>query len=158
MWVWSLGQEDPLEGGHDNHSSILAWRSPWTEKPRLQSQRVIYEWSNTACMHTQQLVLFGANCHLFQRRQWHPTPVLLLGNPWMEEPGRLQSMGSRRVGHDWVTSLSLFSFMHWRRKWQTHSSILAWRIPGMGEPGGLPSMGSHRVGHDWSNLAATAKS
>ena len=37
--------------------------------------------------------------------------------PWAEEPGRLQSMGSRRVGHDWVTSLSLFAFMHWRRKW-----------------------------------------
>ena len=36
--------------------------------------------------------------------------------PWMEEPGRLQSMGSLRVGHDWVTSLSLFTFMHWRRK------------------------------------------
>ena len=36
--------------------------------------------------------------------------------PWMEAPGRLQSMGSLRVGHDWVTSLSLF--MHWRRKWQ----------------------------------------
>ena len=38
--------------------------------------------------------------------------------PWMEEPGRLQSMGSLRVGHDWVTSLSLFTFMHWRREWQ----------------------------------------
>ena len=38
--------------------------------------------------------------------------------PWMEEPGRLQSMGSLRVGHAWVTSLSLFTFMHWRRKWQ----------------------------------------
>ena len=38
--------------------------------------------------------------------------------PWMEEPGRLQSMGSIRVGHDWATSLSLFTFMHWRRKWQ----------------------------------------
>ena len=37
--------------------------------------------------------------------------------PWMEEPGGLQSMGSLRVGHDWVTSLSLFTFMHWRRKW-----------------------------------------
>ena len=36
----------------------------------------------------------------------------------MEEPGRLQSMGSLRVGHDWGTSLSLFTFMHWRRKWQ----------------------------------------
>ena len=38
--------------------------------------------------------------------------------PWTDEPGRLQSMGSRRVRHDWVTSLSLFTFMHWRRKWQ----------------------------------------
>ena len=38
--------------------------------------------------------------------------------PWMEEPGRLQSMESLRVRHDWVTSLSLFTFTHWRRKWQ----------------------------------------
>ena len=38
--------------------------------------------------------------------------------PWMEKPGRLQSMGSLRVRHDCVTSLSLFTFMHWRRKWQ----------------------------------------
>ena len=69
--------------------------------------------------------------------------------PWMEEPGRLQPMGSLRVGHDWVTSLSVFTFMHWRRKWQiSHSSVLAWRIPGTVGPGGLPSMGSHRVGHD----------
>ena len=37
---------------------------------------------------------------------------------WIEEPGRLQSMGSRRVPHDWMTSLSLFTFVHWRRKWQ----------------------------------------
>jgi len=38
--------------------------------------------------------------------------------PWTEEPGRLQSMGSLRVRHDWATSLSLFISMHWRRKWQ----------------------------------------
>ena len=38
--------------------------------------------------------------------------------PWTEKPGRLQSMGSLRVGHDSATSLSLFTFMHWRRKWQ----------------------------------------
>ena len=54
-----------------------------------------------------------------QRRQWHPTPVLLPGKiPWTEEPGGLQSMGSLKVGHDWVTSLSLFTFIHWRRQWQ----------------------------------------
>ena len=38
--------------------------------------------------------------------------------PWMEEPGRLQSMGSGRVVLDCETSLSLFTFLHWRRKWQ----------------------------------------
>ena len=36
---------------------------------------------------------------------------------WTEEPGGLQSRRSQRVGQDWVTSLSLFTFMHWRRKW-----------------------------------------
>ena len=35
--------------------------------------------------------------------------------PWTEEPDGLQSMGSLRVGHDWATSLSLFTCMHWRR-------------------------------------------
>ena len=75
--------------------------------------------------------------------------------PWTEEPGRLQSMGSRRVGHDWVTSLSLFALLE--KEMATHSSVLAWRIPGTGEPGGLLSMGSHRVGHDWSDLAAAAE-
>ena len=78
--------------------------------------------------------------------------------PWMEEPGRLQSMGLLRVRHDWATSVSLFTF-HFHaleKEMATHSSVLAWRIPGTGEPGGLPSMGSHRVGHDWSDLAAAA--
>ena len=44
--------------------------------------------------------------------------------PWMEEPGGLQSMGSLRVWHDWATSLSLFTFMHWRRKWQPTAVFL----------------------------------
>ena len=73
--------------------------------------------------------------------------------PGMEEPGGLQSMGSLRVRHDWATSLSFFTFMHWRRKWQPTPVFL----PGESqrwEPGGLRSMGSHRVGHDWSDLAA----
>ena len=44
--------------------------------------------------------------------------------PWMEEPGRLQSMGSLRVRHDWATSLSLSTFMHWRRKWHLTPVVL----------------------------------
>ena len=42
---------------------------------------------------------------------------------WMEEPGRLRFMGSLRVRHDWATSLSLFTFMHWRSKMATDSSV-----------------------------------
>ena len=67
--------------------------------------------------------------------------------PWMEEPGRLQSMVSLRVGHDF-TFTSTFHFHALGKEMATHSSVLAWRIPGTGEPGGLLSMGSHRVGHD----------
>ena len=52
--------------------------------------------------------------------------------PWTEEPGRLQSMGSPRVGHDWVTSLSLFTFMHWRRKWQPIPVFLLGECQGQG--------------------------
>ena len=74
--------------------------------------------------------------------------------PWMEEPGRLQSMGSLRVGHDWATSLSLFTFMHWRRKWQLQCSCL--ENPRDGGAWWAAVYGSHRVGHDWSDLAAAA--
>ena len=64
--------------------------------------------------------------------------------PWTEEPGRLQSMGSLRVRHDWATSLSLFTFMHWRMKWQPTpvflpggsqgwGSLVGWRLWGRTE-------------------------
>ena len=70
--------------------------------------------------------------------------------PWTEEPGRLQPMGSLRVGHNWATSLLLFTFINWRRKWQPTPAFLPWESQGRGSLVG--SMGSHRVGHDWSDL------
>ena len=75
--------------------------------------------------------------------------------PWMEEPGRLQFMGWQRLGHDWVTSLSHFTFMHWRKKWQPTPVFLPGESQGR-EPGGLPSMGLHRVRRDWHDLVAAA--
>ena len=75
--------------------------------------------------------------------------------PWMEEPGGLQSMGSLRVGHDWATSLSLFTFMHCRRKWQPTPVFLPGESQGRGSLVGCRLWGC-RVGHDWSNAAATA--
>ena len=68
--------------------------------------------------------------------------------PWMEEPGRLQSMGSLRVRIRLSVFTFTFHFHALEKELATHSSVLAWRIPGTGEPGALPSMGSHRVGHD----------
>ena len=66
--------------------------------------------------------------------------------PWAEEPGRLQSMGSLRVGHNWVTSLSLFTFLHWRRKWQPTPVFL------LGESQGRGSLvGCHLWGRTESN-------
>ena len=52
--------------------------------------------------------------------------------PWTEEPGRLQSMGSLRVGHNWAISLSLFTLMHWRRKWQPTPVFLPGESQGRG--------------------------
>ena len=57
-WVWSLGEEDPLEKEMAIHSSTIAWKIPWTE-----------------------------------------------------EPGRLQSTGSQRVGHDWAKAINLISII-----------------------------------------------
>ena len=68
--------------------------------------------------------------------------------PWTEEPGRLQSMGSLRVGHDLSDFTFTFHFHALEKEIATRSSILVWRIPGTEEPSGLLSMGSQRVGHD----------
>ena len=67
--------------------------------------------------------------------------------PWMEEPGRLQSMGSQ-IRKQLSNYTFTFHFQALEKEMATHSSVLALRIPGTREPGGLPSMGSHRVGHD----------
>ena len=52
--------------------------------------------------------------------------------PWMKEPYRLQSVGSLGIGHDWEISLSLFTFMHWRRKWQPTPVFLPGESQGRG--------------------------
>ena len=56
--------------------------------------------------------------------------------PWTQEPSRLHSMGSLRVGHNWATSLWLFTFMHWKRKWQPTPVFLPKESQGWGSPVG----------------------
>ena len=114
----------------------------------LQKQKAFFLHFTCLCLQNKKQTSTFSNTH-WELRETAMAPhssTLAWKIPWMEEPGRLQSMGSLRVGQDWASSLSLFIFMHWRRKWQTHSSVLAWRIPRTGEPRRLQSLGSHRVG------------
>ena len=84
-------------------------------------------------------------CHSLCLTSWEgdgtPLQYSCLENP-MDRGAWLQSMGSQSVGHDWGTSLSLFTFIHWRRKWQPTPVFLPGESQGWGEPVGLPSMGS----------------
>ena len=72
---------------------------------------------NLPIMQETQVQALGGEDPLEKGMATHSS-ILAWRIPWAEESGRVQSMGSLRVGHDWATSLSLFTFMHWRRKWQ----------------------------------------
>ena len=74
--------------------------------------------------------------------------------PWTEEPGRLQSMGSLRVGYDWASSLSLFTFMHWRRKWQPTPVFL----PENPRDGGAWWAAVYGVAQSWTRLKRLSSS
>ena len=121
------------------HAGDKTIRQDWTTKGQQQSSQTA--WVKTPSQSEKAMA--------------PPLQYFCLENPMDEEPGGLQSMGPLRAGDNWATSLSLFTFMHWRRKWQP-SPVSCLENPRDGEPGGLPSMGSHRVGHDCSDLAAAA--
>ena len=79
------------------------------------------------------IFLYMAVCVFKEEKAMAPhSSTLAWEIPWAEEPGRLQSMGSLRVGHNWATSLSLFTFMHWRRKWQPTPVFLPGESQGRG--------------------------
>ena len=97
-----------------------------------------YEWC--CCEHGVQVSLwvpvfssFGYiyTCKLKKAMATHSS-TLAWKIPWVEEPGGLQSTGSLRVGHHWATSLSLLTFMHWRRKWQPTPVFLPGESQGRG--------------------------
>ena len=112
----------------------------------MGSQRITHDWV------TFTFTLFSSVLGQWEETAMAPhssTPAWKI--PWTEEPGGLQSIGLRRVRHDWATSLSHIGEGN---DIPLHCSCL--ENPRDGEPGGLPYMGSHRVRHDWSNLAAAA--
>ena len=91
-----------------------------------------------------------------QRRQWHPTPVLLPG----KSHGRRSLVGCSPWGHEELGTTERLHF-HFSLSCIGEGNgnplqCSCLENPREGEPGGLPSMGSHRVGHNWSDLAAAA--
>ena len=113
--------------GEFHGQRCLEGYSPWECK---QSDTTVYVllmiWALQAISH----LVINTLCrnHLFPFSKWvtykfgegngKPLQYSCLENPLHGEPGRLQSMGSLQVGHDWATSLSLFTFTQWRRQWQ----------------------------------------
>ena len=87
--------------------SDMTERLNWTELNWILASS---KWKDTFNLRRNNLLLEKAMAPHSSTLAWKI--------PWMEEPGRLQCMGSLRVRHDWATSLSLSTFMHWRRKWQ----------------------------------------
>ena len=84
------------------------------------TRKAHYSVFSSFLIHCPKLVRnhFGLPESISQKIMAPHTSTLAWKIPWTEEPGMLQSTGSLRVGHDWATSLLLFTFMHWRRKWQ----------------------------------------
>ena len=117
-WVRILGREDPLEKEMAIHSSMLAWKIPWTEEPgRLQSMG-LQRPEHDLVTKQHNLIITSA----------------------------VHGVAKSQTGlSNFTFNFHLHAL---EKEMATHSSVLAWRIPGMGEPGGLQSMGSQRVGHD----------
>ena len=70
--------------------------------------------------------------HALEKAMATHSSVLAWRIPGTGEPGGLQSMGLVRIGHDWATSLSFFTFMHWRRQWQPTAVFLPGESQGRG--------------------------
>ena len=92
--------------------------------------------------------------HLSEKAMAPHSSTLAWKIPWTEEPGRLQSMGLRRVGHDSATSLSLFTFMHWRRKRQPTPAFLPWES----RDGGAWWAAVYGVTQSWTRLKRLSSS
>ena len=99
-------------------SKFLCLVEPADVKPRAREDTLYSVYWATLCKGLWHL--------------WTHSSILAWKIPWTEEPGRLQSMRLLWVRHDWVTSLSLFTLMHWRRKWEPTPVFLPGESQGRG--------------------------
>ena len=113
---WLSGHESEQTRGVGDGQGGLVCCSLWGHR-----QLDMTEWLNWTeiIRTTSSLYYFNSLIAQLMEKAMAPhSSTLAWKIPWMEEAGGPQSIGSLRVRHDWVTSLSLFTFMHWRRKWQ----------------------------------------
>ena len=139
MWFRSLGWEDPLEEGMATHSSVFAWRIPWTEAPggllSIGSQRVRHDWSNLPFMHSlstlyctrhwtkQYIVWFTLRimCHFHHFKDKEAEAFERLGDlskaAWIIS-GRPSLLCPRSTFSSWV-----LCFLFWRRHSLSHIQV-----------------------------------
>ena len=139
--------ENPMERGiwrASVHGITKSWT--WLKWPTLSLHFHVPR-SGILGWYSSFIFWFLRNLHtvLLEKAMAPHSSTLAWNIPWMEEPGRLQSMGSLRVRHDWATSLSLFTFMHWRRKWHPTPVFLP------GESQGWSLVGCRLWGHTESD-------
>ena len=147
-----------LEMGITDHLTCLLRNLYAGQEATVRTGHGTTDWFQTGKGERQGCTLspclFNLYAEYFRRRQWQPTLVLLPG----KSHGRRSLVGYSPWGHKesdtteglhFHVSLSLFTFMHWRRKWQPTPVFLPGKSQGR-EPGELPSMESHRVRHDWA--------
>ena len=124
----------------NEHPGLISFRMDWLDPSPLQSKGLSRVFSNTIGQRHQ---FFSAQRLMYYAftlsSSWFPEKAMASHSttlawkiPWAEEPGGLQTMGSLGVRHDWETSLSLFTFMHWRRKWQPAPVFLPGESQGWG--------------------------
>ena len=153
----------PPSHGHEHHWGVKRTQG-FTISPMMWRK------AERQAAYNNSLLLFPLSQYLFPRNLVEKamathSSTLAWKIPWTEEPGRLQSMASRRVRHDWATSLSSFTFMHWRRKWQPTPVFLPGESQGQGSLMGCRLWGrtesdtteatwrQHQQGDNWDTKA-----
>ena len=151
---WSHKELDTTEGLNNNNLShrtlLVCWGFQVKFEERILESMIFslfFSLSGWVAWKMGRVdVLWGGLIFRMEKEMATHSSILAWKIPWTEEPGRLQSMGSLGVGHNFTFT---FHFHALEKEMATHSSILAWRIPGMGEPGGAAVCG---VAQSWTRL------
>ena len=118
----------------NEYSGLISFRMDWLDLLAVQGtlKSLLQHHSSKASILGCSAFFIVQLSHPLEKAIATYSSTLAWKIPWMEEPGRLQSMGSWRVEHDWATLLSLFTFMHWRRKWKPTPAFLPGESQGRG--------------------------